>query len=293
MPDTPAQLDKLPKLAVTSDLAAGVPICGFTGPNGAGKTTLAVQSAIIDLAAGREVYSTVPIVSPFGNSQPIVSLRQLLELRDCTILLDDIAVIFSSGTSGNLPPEVTAFLQTLRHRHLTLRWTAPEWMRCNNLIRGVTQGLVNVVPMLKRREFGNPWPSPRLILAGLLDTSTGKVDQTPTRVLRRRILLPSRLNAWGSYDTHADTPLLGAHLHSGIDVDCGGSRTRPKCTEERHAELGLPWYGDDLKLAARNAAAIPDTDATTDEPFPPAESPMPWTEPLYPEPKRPAFSTSA
>src|SRR3712207_430130 len=61
-----------------SDIVAGVPIAGFTGINGAGKTLLAVHSAIHDIAGGREVYSTVPITSPWGNSIPLTSLRQLL-----------------------------------------------------------------------------------------------------------------------------------------------------------------------------------------------------------------------
>lgn len=230
------------------DIAAGVPICGFTGINGAGKTTLAVESAISDMASGREVYSTVPIVSLWGSSQPIVSLRQLLELRDVTVLLDDVAVIFSSRSTQSLPPDVVAFLQTMRHKGITLRWTAPEWMRADNLVRGVTQALVNVTPqLLKANADGSPWRSPRVIQAGLLDTTTGKVDETPTRVLRRRFYVPSRMQAWGSYDTHAATPLLGMHLQGGRCVDCGGTVQTEKHSRERHDKLGLPWYGDDLR----------------------------------------------
>ncbi len=240
--------------AIRRDVAAGIPIAGFTGINGAGKTTLAVQSAIADMARGRTVYSTVAITSSFGSSEPILSLRQLLELRDVTLLLDDISVIFSSRSSQSLPPEIVALLQTLRHSGVTVRWTAPAWMRCDNLVREVTQALVNVVPMLRKHERENPWPRPRVVLAGVLDTSVGKADATPTRVMRRRLVVPTRLDSWGAFDSRADTPLLGRHLQSGRCVDCGGSIDTPKHNKARHELLGLPWYEGEIARAPRAVA---------------------------------------
>lgn len=253
---TPRELRRLR----ANDVAFGVPIAGFTGPNGAGKTLLAVTSAAHDIARGRKVYSTVPIHTPWGDSEPIVSLRQLLQLRDCTILLDEVAVIFSSRQTASLPSEIVTLLQTLRHVKNTLRWTAPAWMRCDNLIREVTQGLVNVVPLARRHEDGNPWPTPRIVLAGLLDTSVGKVDETPTKIMRRRLAIPSRLAGYGAYDTHADTPLLGRRKVGGRCVDCGGSMETPKHSEKRHQDLGLPYYPDDALLG------LPLTPAVLDDP---------------------------
>lgn len=243
------------------DLARGVPICGFTGVNGAGKTTLAAQSIIHDLALGRRVLSTVHVASPFDfgrpSTEPILSLRQLLEVRDSTLFLDDVAVIFSSRSTASLPPEIVALLQTLRHHGNTVRWTAPGWMRCDNLIREVTQGLVNVWPVARKSDGETPWPRPRFVFAGLMDTSTGKTDETPTKVLRRRILVPTMLESWGAFDTHADTPLLGSHLQSGVCVDCGGSRTREKHSKDRHIALGLPWFEDESGIpGGRPAVAI-------------------------------------
>lgn len=235
------------------DIADGIPVCGFTGVNGAGKTLLAVSSAIADMRRGRVVYSTVPIrwVDPENGvvyeSRPIRSLRELLELRDCTVLLDEVSVIFSSRTSQSLPAEVVAFLQTLRHKGITVRWTAPGWMRCDNLLRQSTQAVVNVTPVI-RRSNGSPWPTPLLSLAGVLDTTTGETDATPTRVLRRRFVLPSKVAAWGAYDSHADTPLLGRHLQGGVCADCGGTMERHKHSEDRHRDLGIPWFPPLLPL---------------------------------------------
>jgi hypothetical protein len=220
-------------------ISRGVPICGFTGVNGAGKSLLAVSCAIADLQDGREVYSTVPISSPAGEARPIKSVGQLLELRDCTVLLDDVAVIFSARSTANLPPAVVTFLQTVRHRNVTILWTAPAWMRCDVLLRSVTQALVTVSPLLTRVDKASPWPRPGLVMAGLLDTTSTQVDGTPTRVLRRRLYRPKNLAGWGAYDSQADTPQLG-YLDAGtICIDCGGSITRPKHSHERHLELGI------------------------------------------------------
>lgn len=231
-------------------ISAGVPICGFTGINGAGKTMLAVHCAIADMLAGRPVYSTVPIQylevgsGVLHESRPVVSLRQLVDMENATILLDDVSVIFSSRGSASLPPEVVTLLQTVRHRKLSILWTAPAWMRADTLLRSVTQALVSVRPIAQFARSDTPWPTPRLIAAGLLDTTTAKVDANPDRVLRRRFYIPRRLLSFGSYDTHADTPLLGHAAISGVCVDCGGSRERPKHNRARHDALGLPWYED-------------------------------------------------
>jgi len=227
--------------AIARDVFVGVPIAGATGVNGAGKTAVAVQSAIADMARGRIVYSTVPIVSPWGYSRPITSLRQLLELENCTVLADEVAAMFSSRSTQSLPAEFDLFLQILRHKNITLRWTAPGWMRVDNRIREVTQAVGNVMPML-RYSNGTPWPTPRIVAVGLLDCTGIKQDAMPERVLRRRLFRLKSLDSIGAYDTLADAPLFGHHAHSAVCVDCGGAVRRPAHSEERHQALGIPFY---------------------------------------------------
>lgn len=248
------------------DVCYGAPIVGLTGINGAGKTLLAVQSAIYDMATGREVYSTVTIESKYGNSKPIQTLRQLLELRDVTILLDEVSVILPSSSGGALPQEFDIFLQVMRHRGITFRWTAPAWMRANNKLRDVTQVAVNVIPFFK--WGGGLWPSPRLVLAGVLDTTQGKTDAAPDRVLKRKALLPRRLQAFGSYDTLADTPQLRGAMSGGVCIDCGGSQERAKHSKQRHEAMGIPFYETDVITHQRAAPVTPRTFVivpTTDE----------------------------
>lgn len=231
------------------DVAKGVSIAGFVGANGAGKTLLAVQSAIADMSLGRAVFSTVQIRSLWGDSIPITSLSQLLAIHDATILLDDIASIFAAQTTGSLPPEIRILLHTLRHKRNTLRWTAPQWARADTNIRGVTQAVVSVSPLLRRSDPNDPWPAARLVMAGLLEMG-GKADAAPTAILRRRVYRPRSLVAFGAYDTHADTPLIGTPAQSGVCVDCGGSRVRPKHSRERHEALGMGFYDDELSAAS-------------------------------------------
>ncbi|QEO10009.1 hypothetical protein FLP23_08330 [Protaetiibacter larvae] len=243
----------------------GVPVVGVTGVNGCGKTLLAVSAAVAALRSGRPVFSTVPVLDAATGrrSAPITSLGQLLRIRGSLILLDEVTTILPGGNAAPLPSEIRVMLGTLRHAGNTVIWTAPAWMRAHVELREVTQASAALFPMLSRRRADNPWPSPVFVGAALLDTRSGKTDEAPTRVLRRRVYLPRRLIGWGAYDTHADTPLLGRHLTGGRCPDCGGSRDTPKHTAERHAELGLPWYDDDAEqrrfalLTGLDAAAGP------------------------------------
>lgn len=215
-----------------------VPIAGITGPNGSGKTLVMVAEALADMRAGRPVYSTVPIeVGPY-RSHPIVSMTQLTALRDATVCLDEVVSIFpSSANTATLPAEIQIFLNTARHRGVTVRWSAPTWMRAQVLLRGVTQAAVSVNPIGKRTR--DLWPEPWWSAVTIWDARTGKVDSAPERVLKRRPLLLRRSPGWGAYDTRADTPQIGFPETGGICIDCGGTRQRPKCSPDRHIELGI------------------------------------------------------
>lgn len=222
------------------DIAAGVPICGLTGANGAGKTLLAVQSCMADLAAGRRVFSNVPISTSFGDASPIRGLRHLLEIEDATVLLDEISTVFSARSTSTLPGEARIFLDTLRKRRITFRWTAPSWSSCDVVLRRVTQAVATVRPLIRRRT-DSPWPRPLLSAVGLLDTMGIPQDAAPDRVLRRRFFVPSRSPAWGLYDSMFVPEMFGVRAVDGLCPDCGGTRPRVACSPERHAKLDVPW----------------------------------------------------
>lgn len=237
--DGAARLRQAHRLRYRS-LVRNAPVVGFTGANGAGKTLVAVSEAIHDMALGRPVVSTVPIKSAYGESVPLRSLRQLLELRDCTVLLDEVSVVLSSRSTGSLSEEVVTFLQSMRHQGVTLRWTAPAWMRADVLLREVTQVSVNVSGLIRHRRPGQFWPTPRVVLAGALDCVGIPVDAKPEHVIGRRLWIPHRLPGWGAYDSEADVSRIGWQRQSGTCLDCGGSIRREPCTDDRHEHLGLP-----------------------------------------------------
>lgn len=220
-------------------LVRNAPVVGFTGANGVGKTLVAVSEAIYDMSKGRRVVSTVPIDSPYGKSEPLLSLRHLLDLRDCTVLIDEVSVVLSSRSTGSLPEEAVTFLQSLRHQGITLRWTAPAWMRADVLLREVTQVSVGVTGVWSYTRSGSFWPTPRAVLVGAMDCVGIPLDARPERVVGRRLWLPSRLPGWGAYDSEADVSRIGWVKQSGTCVDCGGSVPRAKCDPARHEQMGL------------------------------------------------------
>lgn len=229
------------------DFAAGVPICGIVGINGAGKTLIGASIVISRMVTGREVYSTVPIeyTDPKSgeswSTKPVLSLEQLLHLRDVTVFFDDVSVILPAGNL-NLPDELMVLLQTLRHKGIDVIWSAPGWMRANNQLRLITQGVIVVQPWLRHKAVGTPWPTPRLVYVALMDTTSGKADATPDVVLRRGVYRPTKLPSFGAYDTLADTPVLRTPKQTSRCASCGGSVPLEKHSKERHESLGLPWY---------------------------------------------------
>ncbi|OIQ93159.1 zonular occludens toxin (Zot) [mine drainage metagenome] len=219
------------------------PIVGFIGANGYGKTLVAVTECIRYMRLGVPVYSTVPITSEWGDSLPLTGRSQLLGLRNCVVLLDEVEVIFSSRTTASLPPDVTIFLHTLRHRGVILLWTAPAWKRADVLIREVTQVVVGLDAVAKYTVDGKFWPTPRFVFVTSMDCTSVGADDQPERTLRRRFYRLKGLSGWGAYDSEADTPRLGWPDEGGRCVDCGGRITPARCTPERHVELGLPVIG--------------------------------------------------
>lgn|GEM_PF-4373490 len=272
------------------------PVVAYTGANGAGKTLVAVSDACDDMVRGRRVISTVDIESPWGRSEPLRSLRQLLEIRDATVLIDEISAVFSSRATGHLPDDVVTFLQSMRHQKVTLRWTAPAFARADILVREVTQVCVPVFPVGRRRVPGSFWPRPLLIGASALDVTTLPVDKVPEKVVRgsRRLWVPTRLPGWAKYDTHADVSRIGWQRAGGRCLDCGGARPVEKCSVERHADMGIPLEGaaDYRPMpSAQSAASVPIAASSAPE-VQTVKPPLPtyWTTPgaeRVPEPLAP------
>lgn len=242
-----------PKFPRFRRIVENAPIVGFTGVNGAGKSLLMHSENVADLARGRRVYSTTPIRSPWGNSEPLRSLRQLLELENCIVSIDEVAAVFPSSGGGELPFEVNLFLQGMRHQGeqgVILRWAAPAWSRAAKQLREVTQVCVTVTPLMRYRVADDFWPKARLVMAGALDCTSVKLDDDPTKVIARRIYRTKALPGFGMYDHKATISRIGWPKAIDVCADCGGRTKTIYCTPERHDELGI---AAPLRFGARPA----------------------------------------
>lgn len=124
----------------------GFPIHAYIGANGHGKSLAMMHDTYLSIIKGRRILSTVRVLDPrsgdtYWNYEPLTELAQLIDVRDCDVLLDEIVGALPSAAGQSLPVEVQLLLNQLRRRNVVLRWTAPSWMRCNVVLREVTQAV--------------------------------------------------------------------------------------------------------------------------------------------------------
>lgn len=124
----------------------GFPISSYIGANGHGKTLAMMHDSYLSIMQGRRILSTVRVLDPrtgetYSNYERLATLDQLVEARDCDVLLDEIVGALPSMPGQTLPVEVMLLLNQMRRRNVAMRWTAPSWMRCNVVLREVTQAV--------------------------------------------------------------------------------------------------------------------------------------------------------
>lgn len=243
-------------------LISSVPICAITGLNGAGKTMLAVSAGVEYLEAGGTVLSTVQIVTPGGRrSIPLRSLSQLIDARDCMIILDEVSTVFSSR-GAPLAPELVTLLQVLRKRGCQVIWTAPSWKRTDVILREVSVVQLAVTPVLRRRaEPGALWRNAVLSRVDFLDRRDATDEQAVSTIARLRrpgFIRLSRLSGFGAYDTRADSPQIGGLTTAGACPDCGGKRPQYACSPMVHARLGIEQPIDPVEQM-KKLLAVSDT----------------------------------
>jgi hypothetical protein len=143
-----------------------------------------VATTIPSLLRGRQVLSTVALLDPatglpHENYVPFVDWDQLLEARDCDILMDEMVGIAGARESQRLDVRVQNILVQLRRRNIVLRWSAPNWARADKIVREVTQSVTEC-----RGFYG--------------DRSVLRLDGQADAV---QLWAPKRLFSWKTYDT--------------------------------------------------------------------------------------------
>lgn len=241
------------------------PIRAFVGPNGGGKTLAMMESLVLpSWKSGRAVVANMalrPERLGFDSALyvPLESWRQIPDLAGVTLCLDEISSVLPSRQAMSVPPQLIRVLNQLRKGDVQLGWTAPNWARCDVLLREVTQAVTvcrGSWPDRWEREatteggrLGRPrkvddggqprradagWGPNRYFVWRTYDamefdefTYSAVKDVRPRRVLH---YWRPRHEADLAYDTLEAVNLLDHLDDVGLCVGCGGTRSRPRCS---------------------------------------------------------------
>ncbi len=256
-------------------------IQAFVGPNGGGKSLAAMELMVVrSWAAGRPVCANLALYPerlgyPADLYVPLESWKQIPELSGVTLVLDEISSVLPSRQAMSVPPQLVRVLNQLRKGDVDLGWTAPNWSRCDVLLREVTQAVTvcrgSMPDRWQRLESGparwnrpkltddvdkamrhvKGWPPNRFFSWTTYDAmefdefsySTAK----QIRPRRRVRYLRQRHGTDLAYNTLEAVNLLDHLDDVGLCVSCGGTRSRHKCScgsspraPGRNAEGGAP-----------------------------------------------------
>jgi hypothetical protein len=277
----------------------------YVGPNGSGKTLAAVERRV--LPAWRRERMVVGNLSLYPSAvgyddalfRPLRSWREIPRLgvhvdqdgqpivddlgqpwsitknEGCVLFLDEITSCLPSRAAMSLPVELQRILNQLRKHDVQLVWTAPDWRRCDTILREVTQAVTlcrgwfpdRWVRVDERRRFprratddnGRPipvedgWLPNRVFLWSTYDAQEFESFNTNTGrrldAVARRRYWRSKHVAQNAYSSAQPVNLLDHLDEGGKCLNCGGSRPRRKC------ECGTAPHGE--RQRAEDAGPLP------------------------------------
>jgi len=159
------------------------------------------------------------------GAQLVRNFDDLLTLRDCVLLVDEVTAVASSRQFASLTPEALLFFQTLRHSNIGLIWTAPTYDRCDLALRSLTLYWVHLMPLIKSVPKGGIWANTHVsfVRGGRpVEGMDGAKMAAPLPGLYR----PARHHA--VYDSYADVDLFSRSQRfpsrcpeCGISLDYG------------------------------------------------------------------------
>lgn len=189
-------------------------IHAITGLNGAGKTAYAVGLLRAYQARGFKVAANIRV----GDIDPVSSFDELMQLRDCVLLVDEVTAVASSRQFASLTPEALLFFQTLRHSGIGLIWTAPTYDRADLALRSLTLRWTHLSPILTRRIKGSVWRSTVLALARTGRPTEG-IDGPRMVAPFPSLYRPSK--HYEHYDSFADVDLFSRSRFPSRCPGCG------------------------------------------------------------------------
>lgn len=241
-------------------------ITAYVGGNGDGKTLGAVaHHATPAIKKGRPIWATFRILDPTTgeqakNTHVITSWRDLLDLHDCLLILDEINSEFPSRGAMSLPPELLRLIHQLRKPRVDVVWTAVNWARADVALREATRNVTvaqSYLPDKWEREHGiaplnhpsgrtirdlqghrvqlnDEWPPNRLFRYRTYDATafsdfTVHAMETIKPLKTRWYWRPWHDDQY-RYDTTEQVPLMDHVDQTGTCVICGGKKTQKPCT---------------------------------------------------------------
>ena len=270
----------------------GFPIQAYLGTgNGSGKSLMMVHDTLPSLDFGRPVLSTVRLLDYRNPRQcddptctfpghpnhmaahplyiPFKDYQQLLDARDCDILMDEVTGIASSREYQNMPVEVANFLVQLRRRNVSLRWSSTNWARSDVIIREVTQAATLVTPHFARVRKSKPGEPPilwrdrfvfvaRTFDAALLDDFDARAaDVGSMKAMITQVYSRHGAYAMNAYDTLDPVSALSSHNTAGMCMTCNGKKKIPACNCG-HAPRE-PQRNHHLRISTPKAPALSET----------------------------------
>lgn len=248
-------------------------IRAFVGMNGEGKTLAMVESmALPAWSRGVPVVANFKLLPeavgyPAELYRPLRSWREIPELSDCVLLLDEINATLPARQHAAVPPELARMMNQVRKPRMPVAWTAPAWARADRILREVTQSVtvcrgylpdhvarepqVRLWPKAKRtpegrRDWLDPmWLPNRLFKFvtfdardfeefNLVTAAAGRHQSgAKIRCIGRRWYWRQSHKAYLAYDSSEQVELLDHLDEFGTCQSCGGTRPRPRCTCER------------------------------------------------------------
>lgn len=212
-------------------------ITAVTGLNGAGKTAWAAGELRRWHARGVDVFANIGV----RGAGLVENFDQLMRLRNCILLVDEVTAVASSRMFASLTPEALLFFQTLRHSNIGLIWTAPTYDRCDVALRSLTLRWVHLSPLITTRPKGAIWRSTRVSFMRSGKPVEG-MDGARMLAPMPGLYLPSR--HWQEYDTRANVDLFSRSTrfpsrcpNCGLSIDYGRMKAANVHTDDKLANV--------------------------------------------------------
>jgi len=150
----------------------------YQGLPGAGKSyRLATRSAKIlyknksvfeKTGKRRILYSNLKFTETFeqefaGFIEYWTDIEQLVRLRNCDVLIDEVGVYFDARLWVDLPQEVRRWLQQHRKFGCDILGTAQDFSQIDRSFRLLTSGLLDMTKLIGSRDISSTRPPPKVI----------------------------------------------------------------------------------------------------------------------------------